>query len=570
MTSDSNSYTVANCPRTDVSFAVSEFPTQRENDPQARWLLYRSGMTRAFLLGFIFLTAACGGKSFESLCVSQVPAPAACNTPCDPSMANTCPASFHCSSNGKCDTLCTQTGNECGDGYSCTPDGYCQKGEGNGCTGLQCNVTDCQAMNMPATTITGTVFAPNGMLPLYGVSVYVPNSDPGPFQPGVQCGSCASGLPGDPIAQTTTDDMGRFTLTDVPSGANIPVVITIGKWRRQIKISNVAACTTQALAPADTSLPKSHDDMTPNTTSVDMPQIAISTGSADSLECLVRRLGIADKEITTDAQSGKIHLFADTMATQGNNSGVGVKSFDAGFGGGTGNFSDAQTLWGNATNAGKLSNYDIVILSCEGAQHAETKPQQAMDHLKTYADLGGRVFLSHWHNIWLEGATQAGNGTKPTVWPGIAQFSNNTSGGPTTDTIDEVNNPKGASFASWMLNVGGSPPGMRDSIPIQNNTGKNTCTSVTPGKGEQWVYWQNGPTRLAQNFQFTTPNEGAPETRCGKVVFSDMHVSGGPVSNNNIIPPYPTSCGAATTLSPQEKALAFMFFDISSCVGVLF
>ena len=27
-------------------------------------------------------------------------------------------------------------------------------------------------------------------------------------------------------------------------------------------------------------------------------------------------------------------------------------------------------------------------------------------------------------------------------------------------------------------------------------------------------------------FQFTTPNEQPPDTRCGKVVFSDMHVSG--------------------------------------------
>ena len=517
------------------------------------------------------LTAACGDKSFESLCANQVPPPAACNTACNPAPGaqNDCPSGYHCSADGKCDILCTQAGNECGDGYSCTPDGRCVSGDG-GCVGLQCNITDCQKQGMPPTTISGTVFAPNGTLPLYGVSVYVPNSDPGPFTAGVSCGSCADGLPGEPLAQVTTDEEGKFKLENVPNGANIPLVITIGKWRRQIKIANVAACTTQQVGTVDTSLPKSHDDLTPNTVSVDLPQIAISTGKADSLECLVRRLGIADKEITTDLQSGKIHLFADKSAA-----GVGVTSFAGTFGGGTGSFSDSQTLWGNATNAGKLSSYDIVILSCEGEQDSNTKPQQAMDHLKAYADAGGRVFLSHWHNIWLEGSTQTPtNGAKPAVWTGIAKFQTGSTdlADNTVDTIDEVNNPKGMSFAQWMVNVGGSPANMRDAVPIANMTGKQTATSLVTDAGgkykaEQWVYLQNGQTPPPpQMFQFSTPNEMPLENRCGKVVFSDMHVSGSGVSGGT----YPTSCGNTATLSPQEKALAFMFFDISSCVGILF
>jgi len=288
----------------------------------------------------------------------------------------------------------------------------------------------------------------------------------------------------------------------------------------------------------------------------------------------VRRLGIADKEITTDAQGGRIHLFSDTKATAGNNSGVGTSAFDTGFGGGTGAFSDSQTLWGTATDPGKLNNYDIVILSCEGAQHPETKPQQALDHLKAYADLGGRVFLSHWHNIWVEGNTQAQKPPteKPAVWaaqdathPGIATFSdagNPPSGTIFTDTIDEVNNPKGPAFASWMLNVGGSMK--RDDVVLQVDTGRDTCSSVDNAKAEQWVYLNSNGMKLPQMFQFSTPNEAAEDARCGKVVFSDMHVSGGPKAGN-----YPTSCGTATTLSAQEKALAFMFFDISSCVGIL-
>ena len=107
--------------------------------------------------------------------------------------------------------------------------------------------------------------------------------------------------------------------------------------------------------------------------------------------------------------------------------------------------------------------------------------------------------------------------------------------------------------------------GDADHIVIGNGTGKNTVNSVDPTKAEQWVYWTGGQNGMGpQNFQFTTPNEGDPANRCGKVVFSDMHVSGNSTSSSGT--PFPGGCSAAA-LTPQEKALAFIFFDIASCVG---
>src|SRR5687767_11667605 len=84
------------------------------------------------------------------------------------------------------------------------------------CEGLRCNVTDCAAAGKPATSISGTVYAPNGTLPLHGITVYVPNRDPGPFTDGAQCMRCVNNLPGDPIVQTFSDEAGRFTLSGVP------------------------------------------------------------------------------------------------------------------------------------------------------------------------------------------------------------------------------------------------------------------------------------------------------------------------------------------------------------------
>ena len=514
-------------------------------------------MRLAIVSVVVWTAAACGGNgpSGVSVCENQVPPPAACQTACDPSPGapTTCPGGYHCTEDGKCDAVCTQGGNECGDGYRCTPDGRCAGNDE--CIGLECQIVDCAKQGMPSTTISGTVFAPNGTLPLYGINVYIPNTPVAAPTEGAICDRCGETLPGFPLSKVQTDENGKFVLTDVPAGTNIPLIISSGKWRRTLTIPSVGKCTDTPLTAADTRLPK-------NKSEGNMPKIAISTGSADALECLVRKLGIDDAEMGTDGGAQRIHLYADNGA----GTGEGANKFKAGFSGGAGAFANSSSLWNTSD---KLKAYDIVILSCEGGQHPETKSQAAMDAMKAYADFGGRVFLSHWHNIWVEGSTEATNMTqKPAVWAppnGVATWNNDSTTFTTPpDTIDEMHNPKGASFAIWMLNVMGSPAGQRGVIPIGAGTGKNTCESVDDTRAERWVYWQNQGQTFPQMFQFTTPNENPPGDRCGKVVFSDMHVSGDSSSSSGS--PFPNSC-SGTALTPQEKALAFMFFDIASCVA---
>ncbi|HWU85810.1 MAG TPA: hypothetical protein VN253_00940 [Kofleriaceae bacterium] len=413
------------------------------------------------------------------------------------------------------------------------------------CEGLQCKVVDCASKGLSSTTLTGTVYAPNGTLPLYGVNVYVPASDPGPMPDGVMCGNCAASLPGGSITQVLTDENGRFTLTDVPATQNIPLVISVGKWRRQIVVPNVAACQDTQLAAIDTRLPKTKAEG-------DIPRIAITTGNYDALECLVRKLGIDDSEFTTDAGTGRVHLY----------NGNGVNQFKAGFPGGSGAFPAAATLWGTV---GKLSKYDVTIFSCEGDQRPGDKPQSAMQAVSDYAGLGGRIFLSHWHNIWVGGDRGDPNHNLP-GWRSIGtwNFGAQQDQENTIASIDQTVE-KGMSFAKWLQNVGASTT--FGQIPISG--ARYTLAGNDPLKSDRRVYLEPALSNnhvSVQDLQFTTPNDLPKEQRCGKVVFSDMHVSSGSQSRPSV--PFPNDCSTAD-LTPQEKALAFILFDISSCVGVI-
>ncbi|MFN0246656.1 MAG: carboxypeptidase regulatory-like domain-containing protein [Kofleriaceae bacterium] len=409
-------------------------------------------------------------------------------------------------------------------------------GGGDMCEGLECRIVKCEQQGKPPTTISGTVFAPNGTLALYGVNVYIPLGDPGPLETGLQCSRCTDTLQGGSLVHVVTDDKGQFVLTNVPSGLNIPIVIQVGKWRRQITVPNVSDCTDNPLPALETSLPRTK-------LQGDIPKMAMVSGSCDELECLMRKIGVADSEFTTESGSGSIHLYSSN----------GVTSITGGQ-----TLSRMTALWGDLD---KLKQYDAVFMSCECGQRDTEKTQVMMDNIKAYADLGGRVFGSHYHNIWIDGKTGGGTGipTPSPDWTRVASCPSEGTG-PVTAIIDQMSNPKGAAFAQWMQHVMGSTT--LGVVPIQSP--RQMCDTVDKTIAEQWLYASG--TNKPQTIQFTTPIEMPKEQRCGKVVFTDMHVSGDSGTSATL---FPDRC-AAGPMTPQEKALAFMVFDIASCVGQIF
>ena len=294
-------------------------------------------------------------------------------------------------------------GSQVGDGDGGTGGGGGGGGSGDGgsnvnpnCIGRQCQVSRSCPGTSP-TTITGTVTIPAGNLPLYNANVYIPSGAvPPPPLSGPSCDRCDQIVPPDAAAKTTTDVNGKFTLVNVPSGKDIPVIIRVGKWRRVVTIPAVTDCTTTQLDASQTRLPR-------NKSEGNIPKIALSTGNQDALECLLRskKLGIDDSEFTrlrapaastctpvgsaSTARPGPILSIRRSMAARR---------------------SRPRTRGGTTSTTG--IKYDIVLLSCEGDQNATFKsPQAHAAHGVVPRYNGGRVFASHWHNIWIsEAATR--------------------------------------------------------------------------------------------------------------------------------------------------------------------
>ena len=166
-----------------------------------------------------------------------------------------------------------------------------------------CSEPGCGELEAKKTTLSGTIYDPAGKVPLYNVSVYVPNRALDPVSEGLSCDQCNGRASGQPIASALTDASGHFTMDNPPVGKNIPLVIQIGKWRRQVTIPEVVRCTDNVINDVNLErLPR-------NQSEGHLPLIALTTGHSDALECLLRKIGISDSEFTNDGGGGRVHLY---------------------------------------------------------------------------------------------------------------------------------------------------------------------------------------------------------------------------------------------------------------------
>ncbi|MBX3187874.1 MAG: carboxypeptidase regulatory-like domain-containing protein [Labilithrix sp.] len=395
------------------------------------------------------------------------------------------------------------------------------------CEGLQCKQVACAGGG--TTSLSGKVYDPSGTVPLYNAIVYVPNAALTPFVDGVSCDKCGTAPSGKPITTALTNARGEFKLDNVPVGVEIPLVVQIGRWRREVKLPAVPQCVDTAVDAANTRLPR-------NKAEGSIPKIAIATGGADSLECFFRKLGIDDAEFTNPGGAGRVNLY---QGLRTGNDGARIDTSTP----------NGGALWDNAA---ELAKYDMVILSCEGAENNGTKSQPARDNLRGYLDAGGRVFASHFHYTWFK------NGANPL--PLTATWVNN--GNDSTANVNvDTSFAKGQAFSEWLQAVGASPggPGIVPMTELRRNVTTVPGVGMGADVSRRWLYTPN--VEDTKFFSFNTPVGTPADQQCGRGVYTDIHVSSGDLSGGT----FPANC-TTTGLTPQEKALLFLMMDLASCI----
>ncbi|HWZ93286.1 MAG TPA: hypothetical protein VNW92_30710 [Polyangiaceae bacterium] len=308
----------------------------------------------------------------------------------------------------------------------------------------------------------------------------------------------------------------------MPVGANIPLVIQLGRWRRQATIANVVACTETVAPAALTHLPR-------NGSEGDLPKIAIATGQQDAIECLLRKIGIDDLEFSAPSGGGHVQLYSGMTLPGAALSGSPTE----------------DALWGTQA---ALFQYDMVLLPCQGA--AEALSDSARQNLMSYASAGGRVFATHWGRSWLSASPFSQ--TASFVSPGGASLADQ-------NVFLDTSFAGGAELSQWLSFTQASvTPG---EIPL---TGlRNDLNSVNQASAQSWLTVNDsvvGTTPVLYSFE--TPVGAAAVQQCGRVVYADLESE----ITHTAAKSFPAEC-LSGSMTPTEKLVEYFLFGMETCAG---
>lgn len=214
------------------------------------------------------------------------------------------------------------------------------------------------------------------------------------------------------------------------------------------------------------------------------------------------------------------------------------------------------------------------LFECVGERAPKTDADQA--RVIAYANAGGRVFATHFSYVWLtdnDGTSTTNAGPLPfsTTASWLVDQGQHASATAVVDQSvqgDPETQARRVAFAQWLVRVGASTtPGQLPLEAVRNDfTAVNPASATAIGTPAQ--RWLSTTTPFAAPVQYTfdTPvayaPSSAPTTRCGRVLFSDFHVTDALANGMT----FPAEC-TDTPMTPQEKTLEFLMFDLATCIG---
>jgi hypothetical protein len=425
------------------------------------------------------------------------------------------------------------------------------------CTGLCTQQVKCDGGGV--TTLTGTVVAgtisnylPAGVTygdPVPNVLVYVPNGTVSAFLPrnsetfAQQCTTCGADVTGNPLVVTNTKYDGTFTLSNVPVGSSIPLVIQLGRWRRQFTVNIGTSCGANTVNA--TGMPAGILRMPRTQAEGDIPLTAISTGNVDAMECVLLKMGIAASEFTLPSGTGRVQMYQGNGAV----SSLGPTTTPA-----------ETALMGTqsgATANGSWNSYDEIILPCWGVDpttggSSNAKSAAALANLVAYGSNGGHFFATHYSYAWLYN-------NSPYSLTAAWNVNHNTNIGSMTGVVSQtvpptvpVTNP--GVFVQWLNKIQAlsnftpaNPPPNPADVTIAN--ARHDVNNIL----RQSVDWIDGKdpgdnSNMLLHYTFDTPvtsSDGGIPSYCGHAIFSDFHVSN---SSTNGTPACSVNADCASTV----------------------
>jgi len=482
------------------------------------------------------LTTKGGPGLFSSVGPMALGSSAGCGDPCNP----------------LCNTFNDDTsGLDAGPGFSVTDGGVT----------LAANPT-CN------TRITGQVYDPGDNLPLPNVYVFFQEGPLSPLPEGVAQDSCSTILTGgsgggvpDNRVQSGLD--GSFNLqlpNSVVNGQAINIVVQTGRWRKVIPLT--ATCTTQNL---------NHVRLPRNQAEGNIPKMAVVAADADTLECFLAKVGVSTSEFTAPTQPGRVHYYQGCL----NNCGPQLSNAAPHMG-------PAPEKRGSLlASQANVDQYSMLVLPCEGGTRSSGGstyyPNDAeVARVQSFANNGGRIFATHLSDLYLY-HERDGGGLGQDMFPGAVlwkfdPFDNMLNGTGNINTAQEANintgAPRAQTFRDWLASA--PVNGLNGNGRVSFAEPRRRALASIPLLGQGWLPNYN-PNPISAPFYnyahhvtFDTPVGSLnPE---GRVVYLSSHVAPVATRRQNS-GTFPGECNLAAALTPSERALEYMFFDVSACVG---